>query len=90
MLQAAITSDIDTLASIYKGRGCRRPCGYTYTEFRMGLENFMRFLEPYRVKTTMFMVGNDFLNENNHAAIRAVGHIIPFVLHIQGDHRRPP
>lgn len=88
-LQAAITSDIDTLASIYKGKGCRRVGGYTYAELRMGLENFSRFLESYRIKATLFMVGNDFRQEANHGAIRSVasaGHEIAnhTLTHAQG------
>jgi hypothetical protein len=89
MLQAAISSDIDTLASIYKGQGCRRTAGYTYAELRMGLENFSRFLEPYATKATLFMVGNDFLHVENHSAIRAIardGHEIAnhTLTHAQG------
>lgn len=89
MLAGAISSDIDTLASIYKGQGCRRQSGYTYVELRMGLENFSRFLEPYGVKATLFMVGNDFLHEANHDAIRAManeGHEIAnhTLTHVQG------
>jgi len=78
-LQAAISSDVDTLESIYKGFGCRRPGGYTYAEFRMGLENFSKFLEPYGIKATLFMVGNDFLQPQNAPYIQniaAEGHEI--------------
>jgi len=71
-LLAAITNDIDTLESIYKGQGCQRPGGYTRAEFRMGLENFARFLEPYAAKATLFMVGNDFRYPENHASILAM------------------
>ncbi len=72
MLQAAISSDIDTLASIYKGQGCRRTGGYTYAELHMGLERFSRFLELYGIKATLFMVGNDFRHPKNHNVIRAM------------------
>lgn len=72
LLRAAVSSDIDTLASIYKGAGCRRSSGYTYAELKMGLENFSRFLKPYNIKATLFMVGNDFLHEHNHSIIRAM------------------
>jgi len=78
-LIGAISSDIDTLASIYKGQGCNRPDGYTFAELRMGLENFDRFLEPYGIKATLFMVGNDFKHIVNHDAIKtmaAKGHEI--------------
>ena len=86
---AAITSDIDSLESIYKGQGCYRAQGYTHAEIRMGLETFSRFLEPYRAKTTLFMVGNDFRYAENHDAIRAVaaeGHEIAnhTMTHAQG------
>ncbi len=89
MLQAAISSDIDTLAGIYKGRGCTRPGGYSYAELRSGLETFDRFLEPYGIKATLFMVGDDFRHEVNHDAIRAMaasGHEIAnhSLTHAQG------
>lgn len=71
-LQAAISSDIDTLASLYKGYGCQRPGGYTYLEFRMGLENFHRFLKPFGIKATLFMVGEDFQQPQNIPYIKAV------------------
>ncbi len=71
MLPAAISSDIDTLHSIYKGHGLRCPT-YTFAEFEMGLENFARFLEPFGIKATLFMVGHDFLQPQNHSPIRAM------------------
>lgn len=72
MLEGAISFDIDTLASIYKGYGLRRSGGYTYAEFRMGLENLSRFLEPYGIKATLFMVGEDFHQPQNVPYIKAV------------------
>jgi hypothetical protein len=86
---AAVSSDIDTLLSNYKGIGCRRAGGYTKAELRMGLEAFSRFLEPYGAKATLFMVGHDFLHEPSHDAIRAVaaeGHEIAShtMTHAQG------
>jgi peptidoglycan-N-acetylglucosamine deacetylase len=69
---AVISSDIDTLATIYKGHGCRRVLGYTYAELEMGLEAFVRFLEPYRARATCFMVGTDFDVQRNHDPIRAL------------------
>lgn len=71
-LTAVISSDIDTLESIYKGQGCTRPNGYTYDEFEIGLENFSRFLERYNAPATLFMVGQDFLREQSHPIIRAM------------------
>ena len=67
----AISVDVDTLQSIYHGRG-RRRAEYTYAEFRMGLENFSRFLEPYGVNSTLFMVGEDLLVPDNHGTVRAM------------------
>ena len=72
MLKAAISCDVDTLSSIYRGFDLRRPGGYTYAEFRMGLENFSRFLEPFGVKATLFMVGEDFLHSQNIPYIKAL------------------
>jgi hypothetical protein len=89
MLEGAISCDVDTLASIYKGYGCRRPGGYTYAEFRMGLENFCRLLEPFGIKATLFMVGEDFYQRQNVPYIKAViaeGHEIAnhTLTHAQG------
>jgi hypothetical protein len=89
MLEAAISCDVDTLASIYKGHGLRRPGGYTYAEFRMGLENFCRFLEPFDIEATLFMVGEDFHPPQNIPYIEAViaeGHEIAnhTLTHVQG------
>ncbi|HEY59676.1 MAG TPA: polysaccharide deacetylase family protein [Anaerolineae bacterium] len=78
-LRAAITSDIDTLNSIYHGIGCRRDGGYTYTEFQTGMENFRDLLEPYEIKATLFMVGNDFRVKKNIQyilAMKSEGHEI--------------
>jgi hypothetical protein len=67
---ANISIDMDTLASIYKGQGCTRPGGYSYIEFRTGVDNLLAFFDGFGIKTTMFMVGNDFLFAKNHAAIQ--------------------
>jgi hypothetical protein len=88
-LIAAVSSDVDTLASIYKGDGLRRPGGYTYAEFCMGLENFCRFLEPFSIKATLFMVGEDFQQPQNIPYVKAVmveGHEIAnhTLTHAQG------
>ena len=88
-LPAAITSDIDSLESIYKGQGCRNARGYTHTEIRMGLETFARFLEPYHAKATLFMVGNDFKYPENQNVIKGMvkeGHEIAnhTMTHAQG------
>lgn len=70
-LVGAISSDIDTLHSLYKGHGLRRPA-YSYAEMRIGLDNFSRVLERYGAKATLFMVGNDFLQPPNVDVIRAI------------------
>ena len=87
-LTGAISSDIDSLHSLYKGHGLRR-AAYSYAELEMGLENFSRFLEPYGVNATLFMVGDDFLQPQNEAPIRAAaaaGHEIAnhSMTHAQG------
>jgi peptidoglycan/xylan/chitin deacetylase (PgdA/CDA1 family) len=69
---ASISIDMDTLASIYKGQGCTRTGGYTYIEFRSGVENMLDFFERLGIHTTLFMVGSDFLYEKNHNAIKAI------------------
>jgi hypothetical protein len=68
-LLAAVSVDVDTLSSIYKGFGCRRSGGYDFSELAMGLENFSRFIEPYGIRATLFIVGNDLLPEKNRPAI---------------------
>ena len=70
-MRGAISVDVDTLQSIYRGRG-RKRTEYTFAEFRMGLENFAGFLEPYAAHATLFMVGSDLLVTNNQPAVRAV------------------
>ncbi len=67
-----ISIDVDSLSSIYKGQGCSRPGGYTFVEFRSGLENLSDFFSRYAIKTTMFMVGDDFLYEKNQTAIKEI------------------
>lgn len=89
MLNGAISCDVDTLASIYHGHDLRRTEGYSYDEFRMGLENLCRFLEPYNIRATFFMVGDDFKQPGNTSSIRAVhdaGHEIAnhTMTHAQG------
>ena len=69
---AAVSIDVDTLSSIYKGQGLEHPGGYTFIELRSGLENIQQFFDKYRIKTTLFMVGNDFLLPSNQDAIRSI------------------
>jgi len=69
---ANISIDVDSLSSIYKGQGCSRADGYTFVEFRSGLGNLSNFFSKYSIHTTMFMVGNDFLYEKNHSAIKEI------------------
>ena len=74
-----ISIDVDSLSSIYKGQGCSRSGGYTFLEFRTGLENLSDFFLKYQIKTTMFMVGSDFLYKDNHSSIKdiaSIGHEI--------------
>lgn len=89
MLRGAISSDIDTLQSIYGGRGCRRAGGYTHDELRIGLENSCTFFDKYGIKATLFMVGDDFTRPADYGVIRAVaaaGHEIAnhTMTHAQG------
>ncbi len=69
---AAVSIDVDTLSSIYKGRGLKRVGGYTFIELRTGLENIQLFFERYKIRTTLFLVGNDFLLPANQSAIRSI------------------
>lgn len=93
-LLGAVSSDIDTLQSLYKGHGLRQP-SYSHAEMRIGLEHFSRFLERYGAKATLFMVGDDFLQPQNVDPIRAVsgqGHEIAnhSMHHPQGFRYLPP
>jgi len=69
---AAVSIDVDTLSSIYKGQGLSRSDGYTFIELRTGLENIQQFFDRYHIKTTLFMVGNDFQLPANQAAIKSI------------------
>jgi hypothetical protein len=89
MLEGAISFDVDTLASIYKGYGLSGKAGYTYAELRSGLENVCRFLEPYDIKATLFMVGEDIKQPQNIryvSDVAAQGHEIAnhTLTHAQG------
>ena len=86
---ASISSDIDTLQSIYQGRGCSRPGGYSHSEFSEGLEEFGQFLESFSARATLFMVGRDFLRTSDNGIIRnqhSAGHEIAnhTMTHAQG------
>ena len=69
---ACISIDVDTLASIYKGKGIAREGGYTFIELRTGLETISRFFGSYGIHCTLFMVGMDFIPQSNHSAIKEV------------------
>ena len=86
---ASISSDIDTLESIYQGRGLTRPGGYSYAEFEAGLTEFHRVLEPFKAQATLFMVGRDLARESARPIVRAMhdaGHEIAnhTMTHAQG------
>ena len=70
-LQGAISSDIDTLRSLYYRYGLV-PAACGGADFEVGLENFSRFLEPYGIQSTLFMVGQDFGPSRNHGVIRDI------------------
>lgn len=94
MLTAAISSDIDTLHSIYRGHGLRRSA-YTYAELAIGLENFSNTLARFGIHATLFMVGHDFLQPCNHDPIKAVaaqGHEVAnhTLTHAQGFRHLTP
>ncbi|MBM3138583.1 MAG: hypothetical protein FJZ98_10405 [Chloroflexi bacterium] len=69
---ASVSIDVDTLSSIYKGTGLVREGGYTFIELRTGLETISRFFEEFDIKTTLFMVGTDFIPKVNHAVIKSI------------------
>ena len=76
---AVISIDVDTLASIYKGAGCRRSAGYSYAEMEIGLENILHFFRQYDCPLTLFMVGNDLkFSQNIQPALELIqnGHEI--------------
>ncbi len=71
-IPGAVSIDVDSLSSIYKGQGLKHPGGYTYIELHTGLENIQQFFEKYHIKTTLFMVGNDFQLPANQTAIKSI------------------
>lgn len=76
---AVVSIDVDTLASIYKGTGCRRKGGYTYAELETGIQNIIHFFERYECPVTLFMVGADFQRPQNIQPVRdllSAGHEI--------------
>jgi len=69
---ASVSIDVDTLSSIYKGNGLTRENGYNFIELRTGLETISQFFGDFGIKTTLFMVGADFIPEMNHSSIRSI------------------
>jgi peptidoglycan-N-acetylglucosamine deacetylase len=69
---ATVSIDVDSLSSIYKGNGLKRQEGYTFIELRTGFETIQHFFDQYKIKTTLFLVGNDFLHQPNHSSIRSI------------------
>ena len=62
---AAVSIDVDSLASIYKGKGCTNPDGYTYAEFRQGMDTLANFFDSYNIRSTLFLVGTDLRHPGN-------------------------
>lgn len=67
---AAVSIDVDSLSSIYKGKGCTSQEGYTYGEFRQGMDTLLHFFDSYKIRTTLFLVGTDLLYEKNRPFVR--------------------
>jgi hypothetical protein len=92
---AAVSIDVDTLASIYKGTGCRRKGGYSYAEMQMGLQNIIQFFASYDCALTLFMVGDDLNFQQNIQPAKELlkaGHEIAnhTMHHTQGFRFLPP
>ena len=67
---AAISIDVDSLSSIYKGKGCTNPDGYTYAEFRQGMDTIFNFFYSFNIRVTLFLVGTDLLHEENRPFVK--------------------
>ena len=70
MPDGAISCDVDTLESIYQGRGLAPGGHYSYAELDMGLETMCRLFERAGVRATLFMVGRDLRRAGSAGAIR--------------------
>lgn len=87
-LRGAITFDVDSLDSIFRGRGLRDK-SYSYREFSLGFDTILSILKEFNIKATFFVVGQDLVHERNREIIRDVwkeGHEVAnhTMRHIQG------
>lgn len=79
MLPCAITIDVDSLNSIFKGKDLKPGYQYNYLEYELGMENILTLFAEFNIKATFFVVGQDLLFEPNQAIIKqahAQGHEI--------------
>ncbi len=87
-LKGAITFDIDSLDSIFRGRGLKNK-SYSYREFSLGFDIVLDILKEFNIKATFFVVGQDLVHKRNREIIKEVwkqGHEIAnhTMRHIQG------
>jgi len=88
MLKGAITIDLDTLSVHLKGHGLKRK-QYDFLDFKLGMENLLKFFDEFGIKTTLFVIGKDLIPaQNTEAILKAVekGHEIAnhSMNHVQG------
>lgn len=88
MLKGAISIDIDTLSTHFKGQGLRKG-KYDFLDFKLGIDNFLKLLDEFKIKATFFLVGKDLLHPQNDEIARKIvgaGHEIAnhSMNHIQG------
>jgi len=88
MLKGAISIDIDTLNTHFKGQGLKRE-NYNFSDFQQGIDNFLKLLDELKIRATFFIVGKDLLYPKNVEIVQkvaAAGHEIAnhSMNHIQG------
>jgi len=65
------TADVDTLQSLYKGRG-RKGSGSHCAEFRMGLQTMRDLAKKYGFRWTLFVTGDDLCFDENLNSIKKI------------------
>ncbi|MDD2696641.1 MAG: polysaccharide deacetylase family protein [Candidatus Pacebacteria bacterium] len=88
MLKGAISIDIDTLNTHFKGQGLKKE-NYDFSDFRQGIDNFLKLLAEFKIKATFFIVGRDLLFPQNVEIVQKIikdGHEVAnhSMNHIQG------
>jgi peptidoglycan/xylan/chitin deacetylase (PgdA/CDA1 family) len=72
MLKCAITIDVDSLHSIFKGKDLKQKERYSYLEYEMGMQNMLKLFDEFGIKATFFVVGQDLTITRNQNILKQV------------------